>query len=190
MGAIGTILATSDGGAHWSAQRSGTSADLRSVSFVDASYGWAVGTTLDADYQVTGNVILATSNGGADWHPQYSGSAAGFNAVDFVDAAHGWVVGEGGTILATTDGGATGSVQDSGTTRPGAVAFLDPSHGWVGGGQGILATTTGGWPPAASAMPRNPRGCFGSQAQVTDVPDSPKRLEDPQPCALATTTSV
>ena len=39
----GTILATANGGATWTPQTSGTEADLRSVSFVDAQTGWAVG---------------------------------------------------------------------------------------------------------------------------------------------------
>ena len=43
VGAHGSIVATTDGGAHWNLQTSATSSDLRSVCFVDAIHGWAVG---------------------------------------------------------------------------------------------------------------------------------------------------
>jgi len=49
------ILATTNGGATWSAQSSGSTAGLSGVTFVDATHGWAVG---------TGGVILATTTGG------------------------------------------------------------------------------------------------------------------------------
>ena len=72
-------------------------------------------------------------------------------AVTFTDATHGWAVGASGTILATTDGGATWSAQDSGHTAVGtradlyAVAFIDATHCWAVGTDGtILATTNGG----------------------------------------------
>ena len=77
--------------------------------------------------------------------------SATLSAVTFTDASHGWVVGGAqgaGTILATTDGGATWSVQTpTGASVAGlsAVAFKGPTHGWAVGGQGtILATTDGG----------------------------------------------
>ena len=43
VGSSGTIVATSDGGAHWQVQTSGTDADLSAVAFPDATHGWAVG---------------------------------------------------------------------------------------------------------------------------------------------------
>ena len=67
-------------------------------------------------------------------------------AVTFTDATHGWAVGASGTILATTDGGATWRKQTSGTTANlSAVTFPDATHGWVVDDNGtILATTDGG----------------------------------------------
>ena len=68
----------------WSAEVSGTTADLRGVSFVDPEHGWAVG---------TGGTILATVDGGASWSAQTSGTSSGLSGVSFVDADHGWAVG-------------------------------------------------------------------------------------------------
>jgi hypothetical protein len=54
--------------------------------------------------------------------------------VVFVDASQGWAVGGSGTILHTTDGGATWSFQSSGTDlRLQSACFLDASTGWVVG---------------------------------------------------------
>ena len=51
----GVILATTDGGATWNAQSSGSDGDLSGVAFGDATHGWVVG---------SGGVILATTSGG------------------------------------------------------------------------------------------------------------------------------
>jgi photosystem II stability/assembly factor-like uncharacterized protein len=55
VGTLGTIWATSDGGATWQPQTSGTVNDLSGVSFINASTGWAVG---------TGSTVLKTTTGG------------------------------------------------------------------------------------------------------------------------------
>ena len=137
VGEGGAILVTTNGGATWSKQSSGTFATFWGVAFSDATHGWAVG---------EGGLILATTNGGATWSARGSGTSELLYDVAFSDATHGWAVGEGGTILATTDGGATWSKQSSGrSTWLHGVAFADATHGWaVGEGGTILATTNGG----------------------------------------------
>ncbi len=91
------------------------------------------------------------------WSAQTSGTTSDLVGVSFVDQSHGWAVGHGGTILATTDGGATWSAQTSGTTQLlWGVSFVDQSHGWaVGLGDTILATTDGGatWSAQSSPIP-------------------------------------
>jgi photosystem II stability/assembly factor-like uncharacterized protein len=138
VGDSGTIVATSDGGATWSVQSSGTTNDLHGVGFVDASHGWAVGS---GSYPYS-NVILATSDGGAHWNTQRSGTGMWLTGVDFVDGSHGWVVGgsgAGGVILATTDGGTTWNSQSlppvSGAsyTELKGVCFVDANQGWAVG---------------------------------------------------------
>ena len=63
----------------------------------------------------------------------------------FADARLGWAVGEGGTILATHDGGASWARQRSGTEYLRGVHFADTRLGWaVGEGGTILATHDGG----------------------------------------------
>ena len=99
--------AATDGGSTWTPQAAPTGADLRSVDFLDASIGWAVGEA---------GTILKTTDGGATWTPQAAPTNADLRSVDFLDASTGWAVGEAGTILETTDGGRHWTTQPSGTT--------------------------------------------------------------------------
>ena len=64
----------------------------------------------------------------------------------FVDANTGTVVGEYGTIVRTTDGGSSWTIQASGTTQTlWDVSFIDVNNGTaVGEGGTILGTTDGG----------------------------------------------
>ena len=163
-----SLRAAADSGA-WSAQSSGTTADLLAVSFPDAAHGHAVG---------SGGTILATADAGRHWAPQYACALSSpclassrdlvtrrLLAVDFVDALHGWAAGDAGTILATTDGGRTWTSQlacaetsievvrqycnplsaDHVTVGLHGLSFVDPLHGWaVGGKETILVTADGG----------------------------------------------
>jgi hypothetical protein len=67
--------------------------------------------------------------------------------VTFVDSLHGWAVGgEFGTILATTDGGATWVEQRhiNNTSYLVSIFFRDDLHGWAVGRKAILRTSDGG----------------------------------------------
>ncbi|CAD6877555.1 hypothetical protein [Methylomonas albis] len=80
--------------------------------------------------------------------------ATDLTAVSFIDSLRGWAVGNGGIILATTDGGRSWQNQRSGTDGAlSSVYFADSVHGWaVGSGGIILATSDGGknWQSQAS----------------------------------------
>lgn len=79
------------------------------------------------------------------WTRQDSGTTRSLHDVWFVDAQRGWVVGDGGTVLRTTDGGATWVAQAIGSNDGlYAVEFADVQRGWIAGRDGIRATTDGG----------------------------------------------
>ena len=147
------IFATTDGGATWTSQSSGSSGFLYYVHFAGAKVGWVVGDK---------GTILATTDGGATWTPQTSNTSGNFYSVHFAGAKVGWVVGDKGTILATTDGGATWTPQTSNTSENlYCVHFADVDVGWVVGGKGtILATIDGGatWTPQTSNISGNIEG--------------------------------
>jgi photosystem II stability/assembly factor-like uncharacterized protein len=111
VGDFGTILHTADGGATWQKQGSGEDKIYNDVSFADALHGWAVG-----EY----GTIYATADGGATWQKQeckqiipvatdteWESFAPSLYGVHFSDTANGFACGMDGTIIATSDGGAT-----------------------------------------------------------------------------------
>ena len=141
VGAIGTILKTTDDGVTWSAQTSGTGNNLLAVQFpVDATTGYATGDN---------GTILKTIDGGAIWTSQSSGTINHLRSVDFpVDATTGYVTGANGTILTTTDGGVTWTSQSSGTPSAlwGVDFPVDATTGYSVGDRGtILKRTSGGF---------------------------------------------
>ena len=160
VGAHGTILATTDGGAHWVRQQSGTTLVLCGAAFADASHGWIIGNRVNAARTgASDSVILATSDGGQQWTTVRSLSLGPDGCLDGLACAGPddvWVVGAqsdgSGLILASTDGGATWHQQpadlppDSGGVW--RVAFVDASHGWACTGDSVggclLHTADGG----------------------------------------------
>tara|TARA_R110002110_G_scaffold105212_1_gene264716 strand:- start:7395 stop:8342 length:948 start_codon:yes stop_codon:yes gene_type:complete len=69
-----------------------------------------------------------------------------FTAVRFVDASTGFAVGEFGTVLVTTDGGASWDAAEPVPNEfyPMAADFMDESTGWVGGLDGVIWQTRDG----------------------------------------------
>lgn len=135
VGNSGTIVATTDGGAEWTAQTSPTTKDLRGVHFVDQSDGWAAGG------DSTNAVTLATTDGGTTWISQSSVATSQLLGVAAVDADHAWTYNEG-EIDATTDGGASWATQTTGLFCD--ATFLDASTGWAVYSDEINETTDGG----------------------------------------------
>jgi photosystem II stability/assembly factor-like uncharacterized protein len=152
----GLLLATNDGGTTWR-EVSGDAGPavphaLNDVWFVDAKEGWAAGGDIEENEL---DVILRTADGGRTWTRAPSGVAQFPRAVHFVDHNRGWVVGmtidlETGDlgpskIVATSDAGATWTVQLVAPRSFFDVVFADASHGWaVGERSAVYATADGG----------------------------------------------
>jgi photosystem II stability/assembly factor-like uncharacterized protein len=168
VGDTGTILGTTDGGANWSAQASGTTQSLRGINFVDVNNGWAVG---------YGGTVLTTSNGGGTWTVQTTPTPqAQFRSVSFTaggscgrPACYGHVVGwqsygvgTVGVILATTDGGSTWQIQNAATVMAplNSVSFVDKDRGWVVSNDGHVLTTIDAGASWTSSKP-SPSSLFG-----------------------------
>jgi photosystem II stability/assembly factor-like uncharacterized protein len=137
VGALGTLLRTTDAGATWATMTSGTTNDLQSVWFSSSLAGWAAG---------DGGVLLKTTNGGSTWMRDVTvGASENLMCVRFADANHGWLVGSSGVVVRTANGGASWSrTHPTGVTLNG-VAFADTSNGWVVGLNGnIFGTHDGG----------------------------------------------
>jgi photosystem II stability/assembly factor-like uncharacterized protein len=142
------MLATTDDGATWKRQDTGTShtgIELSNLACASPQDAWAVG---GAGANI--GVVLATTDGGATWKRQWQAADGGLENVAFADARHGWAVGDG-VILATTDGGSTWKKQGLITRYVLTdVACAGADHAWaLGAGDSsnrdvILATSDGG----------------------------------------------
>ena len=131
-------------------------ATLRSVHFIDAQEGWAVGDE---------GVILHTIDSGRHWERQTTGTHASLRSVHFLTPFVGWAVGRAelpygmgsvGVVLFTRDGGLEWK-QQLANTLPGLnqVRFADQRTGFLLGDgsdmfpSGIFKTTDAGktWEP-------------------------------------------
>jgi len=136
-----TILHTTDGGAHWEIQLSGSDYALTAVQFLDEHNGWAVGDL---------GTILHTTDGGQTWDRVESDVYDLIDDIQFVDETNGWAIGENGLIMKTTDGGATwtSTIFPADSAELKDVIFVDRNHGWISGSLDeaslVLRTTDGG----------------------------------------------
>lgn len=127
---------------YWLDAGNATTQNLWRCSFVDTSYGWAVGDS---------GTIVHTTNGGNTWITQNSKIREYMISVFFANRRLGWALAWGldanyfGTyILKTTNGGVTWDtarypVPD---TYIRAIYFIDSLTGYMGGGPALLLKTT------------------------------------------------
>ena len=153
VGNGGVIYYSDDGGYSWSSQTSTTTSNLYGVFFSDASTGWAVGER---------STILHTTDG-STWTAQTSGLTTNIDLrdVDFNAAGTiGLIAGEKGTILRSTDSGASwGAVTSDTDQYLYSVDFFDGAvnSAWIAGGQtydpGIIMRSTDNGLNWASQVP-------------------------------------
>ncbi len=158
-GGTATIELSRDGGATWPETLAPDTAN-------DGSFAWTV-----TGPETTGAKVRVTTDHGQDasnasfaiseappapegWSEQVSGTDTWLDAVAFADGEHGWAVGWEGTIITTSNGGATWTPQTSGVADDlKGVAFASPLTGWAVGEYGVLLRTTnagGTWTPSPS----------------------------------------
>jgi photosystem II stability/assembly factor-like uncharacterized protein len=138
------ILSTTDGGAHWQPQLTG-SLNLTSVDFISGQDGWAAGP----------GTLLATTDGGTRW-TRLPEPCPVIRAVHFISPTTGFAVAGasgsgsgsglpvlGGTVLATSDGGHSWHSLAAPANAQ-SVCFSDPQHGWLGADGVLYRTSDGG----------------------------------------------
>ena len=170
MSTSGCFLRTIDGGRSWSEKD--TFSEVSRFSFPSPSNIWAL-----THSRTEGYIDMAHSlDAGQTWqivNTKTSGSLGiGFLDVNgdvfFVDSLHGWACGGLGTIIHTSDGGATWVNQNVPSSYTSAhavcVAFVDSLTGWLGGEYDtstgdlagtVLFTSDGGahWVPRTLGIP-------------------------------------
>jgi photosystem II stability/assembly factor-like uncharacterized protein len=128
------------------------------------------------------SVLLFFSNLGVfgQWSPVDSGTTSNLNGAFLLDSGTGFVVGDTGTILKSTDAGATWTPLTSGTsTTLHGIYFFGTDEGVaVGDGGLILRTTDGGagWENVASGVTDNLRSVSFSGVNGISGGDSQTKL--------------
>ncbi len=98
------------------------------------------------------------TSGQGTWNKLEVPVTCSLNSLFFTDSLYGWVAGDSGTIIHTTDGGVSWSIQESNTTNDIVeIFFLDRQRGWASSfnftsppfGTLLLSTVNGGlsWVP-------------------------------------------
>jgi photosystem II stability/assembly factor-like uncharacterized protein len=137
-GDYGTIMKTTDGGATWQRQVSGTTSVLHAIDAVNADTAWACG----EDY-----TVLRTVDGGSTWtqlNPDIAGDYYGISAIDGQTA---WVVGVnilGAIIEKTTDGGGSWTDQSPSTGEIADVSAVSANIVWALSAGGTFFSSTDG----------------------------------------------
>jgi len=99
--------------------------------------------------------------------PQPSGTTIALNGVSFADALHGWIAsGDYGTVLRTTDGGASWISTATGSSAIlFDIEFADTLNGWAVGMFGeVVATTDGGVSWVQQPTPHPPEWLYCAHA--------------------------
>lgn len=142
-----SVYRTQDGGAHWLEIAFSSPKKYMSVYFPTAMTGYACG-QIDA---LTPCMIKST-DGGFKWTEVPVTTGMGLEVVYFLDETHGYAAGAGGTIIRTSNGGASWGKQttpDLGTIR--SLCFTDANHGFAGGAA-LLRTDNGGGPAGIRSL--------------------------------------
>src|ERR1041385_4367212 len=138
VGALGTLVSTTDRGSSWRVLPSigSSSSRLTSVDFVDSNTGYAAATL---------GKVFKTTDGGDTWSLLTTGTSVPLMGIKFTSVDRGWVIGYGGKVLRTTNGGTTWTTQVVTTfNRLWSIDFADSLNGWVVGDSGAIFHTTNG----------------------------------------------
>lgn len=158
VGKLGTIIRTTDAGATWTVQESGTNFVLNAVFFTDPNNGFAVSNTKIGNE----SKILHTTDGGLTWNIQNSGISAHLYCIDFFNSTTGIAAGYSGVLLRTTDGGITWTQSQPFEYKTiYDIEYLDENTIFAVGSIGnIFVSTDGGltWSKQVSGVTRNLRG--------------------------------
>jgi len=137
----GMILHTSNGGATWAQQASGTTEALYGIAFWEIEGGPVIAVGAHG-------TILMTYDEGATWTPRVSGTTEHLRDVSDFDF---YISGDGGTILRSLNDGATWMAMDSGTTER-LNAIAGAFYRLALGENGVMLSIfgQGGWTPRDS----------------------------------------
>lgn len=144
VGLSGTMYHTQNSGQNWEKYSVGETSYLNSTFFLDEQTGWAAGWW---------DLTLKTIDGGTTWQTMYKNYNSNRLILDlwFNNASEGWATtgslnnpSGSGSLLKTTDGGASWQAQITSTSRLWDIDFKSSERGWAVGNNGVGWRTTDG----------------------------------------------
>lgn len=136
-----SLLKTTDEGKSWTLKKT-SNYTFNDVFFTNETTGWLV-----TNYN---KEVFKSTDGGETWTaittlPSQLPSYYSLKKIFFLNEQTGWIVGQNGTILKTTDAGASWSFQNSNTTNTlQSIHFIDTNNGIAVGDNSTALTTTNG----------------------------------------------
>ena len=146
VGDRGTILHTTDGGAHWQLQSTGITTRLNCVYFTDDQHGWAAGGSTDPYVGTTRGTLLRTRDGGRHWIAESGLLIPTIRRIGFFDKSRGWCISQPSAlfpsgVFTTDDGGRSwGELPASQGQSWLAADFVDPLTGVLVGRRSAIAS--------------------------------------------------
>ncbi|HPE56120.1 MAG TPA: YCF48-related protein [Bacteroidales bacterium] len=170
----GTIMKTTDGGENWTVLDSITNLHLKGLDFINENLGYFAGDSgmiirydggimqkensathynlFDIGMSSANNIIaigyqglILRSSGDGNWSLVNTGVYNTLYAVSFVNADLGFIVGDTGTILKTTDAGASwNKINVPFETAFNDVYFVNATTGFIVGNKHVVLKTTDG----------------------------------------------
>ncbi len=172
----GTVLATTDGGVHWTVVKQIDLA-VKALAAHGAACAWVVGHGAGETGGVGASVVLRTADGGSTWQRRGFGIFPAL--VDMPGEGHGVLVALD-RVWSTRDGGETWQRRRTlPMTVLTSVAMADPRHAWVAGWDTltgaplILATRDGGktWRSLEAAAAQTEPGDLQARQIAAAGPD-------------------
>jgi photosystem II stability/assembly factor-like uncharacterized protein len=147
VGEHGVMRKTTDAGLSWGSVETGNTQGLYGARFASAAVGYTLG-----DSTTSYASIRKTADGGLTWSNVVAAPGASMRAMATAGASGLVAVGEGGTVLISTDGGASfvkaagciGGPTQTADQDLRALQMLTPQVGYVFGGRGFAMRTDDG----------------------------------------------
>ena len=146
-----------------------TGTQQNNVNIIDLGTPPPTGNEVNGVYLEVWRALLNTSSD--QNRPSSTTIIDSINDLDAADANIAWAIGENGLILATTNAGATWTIQPISSKRNlNGVSFFNNTIGWVVGDNGTIARTASGgqsWTLLTSGVTENLKGIFAlTQSQA------------------------
>lgn len=150
----GIVMRTSNGGSTWVTDSTSIPERLFDIDFAGNSIGWVSGRN---------GYLSKTTDTGNTWIQLNTGTPEHLFSLDFVDTTYGWAVGAdpgtGGTIIRTSDGGSTWTIQSNTTLNDLMTVYaFNPVKAIAAGIAGTIVITTDSgltWTQVTSGTPED-----------------------------------